>query len=327
MTNLLNPVHASSLPRRENDYSLAAAMAKNGESASVLKRVIRPCVPIGALSLLRQRQLQRQLARERQAEAERRARFDRLRGRISSAVSAIRRLTKRQCTDLAMLEHELIPSLGLNDENLHEQPAELSPFFGRDLHIWQYPCQLAPYLVWLSENAEGVTSYMEIGCRWGGMFILISEWLRTIGADLKCVCAVDPIEPTPFIEEYFRILREQADSGASAIEPLYVQGLSTSDEARQVVERIRPNFVFIDGDHTLEGALSDHMLVRDNAEIIVHHDIHSTACPGTTQLWAALKRLERCEFEAVEFIGQYDSVPSNFLGIGALKRIRPSVTT
>jgi hypothetical protein len=291
-------------------------------ASAVLKRVILPCLPIGALSLLRQRQL----ARECQEEAERKARFDRLRGSVLSAVSAIRSLTLQQCADVAMLEHELIPALGLNDENLQEQPPELSPFFGRDLHIWQYPCQLAPYLVWLSENAASVTTYMEIGCRWGGTFVLVSEWLRKIGADLKCLCAIDPIEPTPFIEEYFKMLREEASAGASAIEPLYLRALSTSDEARQVVERIRPDFVFIDGDHTLEGALSDHMLVRDNAEIIVHHDVYSTVCPGTTQLWAALKTLERYEFEAVEFVAQYDSVPSNYLGIGALKRIRRSVT-
>jgi hypothetical protein len=297
-------------------------MANTRLGSATLKRLIRPCLPVAAISLL----AQRQLARTRQEEIERRARFDRLRGSVSSAVSAIRGLPLRQCGDVAMLEHDLLPSLGLNDESLHEQPPELSPFFGRNLHIWQYPCQLAPYLVWLSENAASVTTYMEIGCRWGGMFVLVSEWLRKIGADLKCLCAIDPIEPTPFIEEYFKMVREEAIAGASAIEPLYLQALSTSDEARQMVERIRPNFVFIDGDHTLEGALSDHMLVRGNAEIIVHHDIHSTACPGTTQLWAALKTLERYEFEAVEFIGQYDSVPSNYLGIGALKRIRRSAT-
>jgi hypothetical protein len=297
-------------------------MANTHLGSATLKRLIRPCLPVAAISLL----AQRQLARTRQEEIERRARFDRLRGSVSSAVSAIRGLPLRQCGDVAMLEHDLLPSLGLNDESLHEQPPELSPFFGRNLHIWQYPCQLAPYLVWLSENAASVTTYMEIGCRWGGMFVLVSEWLRKIGADLKCLCAIDPIEPTPFIEEYFKMVREEAIAGASAIEPLYLQALSTSDEARQMVERIRPNFVFIDGDHTLEGALSDHMLVRGNAEIIVHHDIHSTACPGTTQLWAALKTLERYEFEAVEFIGQYDSVPSNYLGIGALKRIRRSAT-
>ena len=291
-------------------------MGNPRRATAALKRLIRPCLPIGALPLLSRRQL----GRERKEEAEHRARFDSLRDSVSSAVFAIRSLTLQQCADVAMLEHKLIPSLGLNDEILHEQPPELSPFFGRNLHIWQYPCQLAPYLVWLSENATSVTTYMEIGCRWGGMFVLVSEWLRKIGAELKCLCAMDAIEPSPFIEEYFKMLREEASAGASAIEPLYLRALSTSDEARQVVERIRPDFVFIDGDHTLEGALSDHMLVRDNADIIVHHDVHSSVCPGTTQLWATLKRLERYEFEAVEFIAQYGSVPSNFLGIGALKR-------
>jgi hypothetical protein len=86
------------------------------------------------------------------------------------------------------------------------------------------------------------------------------------------------------------------------------------------VDRIRPDFVFIDGDHSLRGALADHLLVREHARIIVHHDICSDACPDTTFLWEALKRLESHEFDFVEFVNQYPSVTGQFLGIGAMKR-------
>jgi hypothetical protein len=156
---------------------------------------------------------------------------------------------------------------------------------------------------------------MEIGCRWGGMFILVSEWIRKHGVRLCAVTAVDPIKPTPFMEAYFDILREQ-----SRIKATYLCDFSTSPSVRQAVDRIRPDFVFIDGDHSLRGALADHMLVRDHAQIIAHHDVCSQTCLDTTYLWEILKKLEGQQFECFEFISQYSSVKGNFLGIGALKR-------
>ncbi|MGY4312198.1 hypothetical protein [Bradyrhizobium sp. JR3.5] len=156
---------------------------------------------------------------------------------------------------------------------------------------------------------------MEIGCRWGGMFVLVAEWLRHSGADLKTVIALDPIAPTPSIATYFELLQEQA-----SIEPVYLQAYSTSPLVGAHVDRLRPDFVFIDGDHSLRGAMQDHLLVRSHASIIVHHDIHSQACPDTTLLWKALKEFEAPGFDAFELTSQYPSVNGSFLGIGAMKR-------
>jgi cephalosporin hydroxylase len=188
------------------------------------------------------------------------------------------------------------------------------------LHIWQYPKQLAGYLTWLVDVAPGMNAYLEIGSRWGGMFILIAEWLRHNGANLHSVIAVDPITPTPFIQAYYRFLMQDKQDGRSPPELMYSQFLSTSAQVNQLVDRIKPDFVFVDGDHRLAGALADHMMARKYARVVVHHDIHSQACPDTTFLWSVLKTLEAPLFEAVEFIEQYDSVPGSFLGIGALRR-------
>ena len=234
---------------------------------------------------------------------------------VHDAINAIAGLSSAQRTDVEFLEREFIPGLGLNDEALHEQPAELSASFGKGLHLWQYPNQLAPYLAWLARNSSGITSFMEIGCRWGGMFILVAEWLRNNGADLKTIIAVDPIGPTPFIVTYFDWLREQ-----TKIEPVYLQAFSHSPIVGMLVERVKPEFVFIDGDHSLLGAMQDHLLVRRHANVIVHHDVHSQACPETTLLWKALKEFEAPRFDMVEFTGQYASVNGAFLGIGAMKR-------
>jgi hypothetical protein len=281
-----------------------------------LKRKIKPLVPVGLIEL----KTRRRHENEKQQEIARRQRFEGLRGVVRETVAAIAALTEAQCVDASFLENRFIPSLGLNDEVLHEQPPELSASFGKGLHLWQYPRQLAGYLAWLARNVAGITSYMEIGCRWGGMFILTSEWIRKNGGQLRAVTAVDPIEPTPFIEAYFDLLRGQAKASRSPVQATYLCDLSTSLAVAGEADRIHPDFVFIDGDHGLRGALTDHMLARNYARIIVHHDVCSQACPDTTFLWEVLKTLEAHEFDFFDFVSQYPSVKGNFLGMGAMKR-------
>jgi cephalosporin hydroxylase len=281
-----------------------------------LKQLIKPLVPVGLLDAYRSYKAPKQ----NDNEVEKRAKFERIRGNVLTTISAIRSLTPQQCSDNIFLEQTFIPSLGLNDEMLNEQPVELSSSFGSGLHIWQYPKQLAPYLIWLSDNAKDIKCYMEIGCRWGGMFILVSEWLRKNGANLDAIIAVDPIKSSPFIDEYFNYLKNEKIQGHRGIEAIYIGDFSTSAQVSRLVERVKPDMVFIDGDHSLKGALLDHMLVRDYARIIVHHDVNSQSCPDTTLLWDALKNLDCHDFDFFEFIDQYNSVNGKFLGIGTMKR-------
>ena len=73
--------------------------------------------------------------------------------------------------DLTSQELEqLLPTFGMNDEILNEMPAEFSEHFGKGVKFWQYPNQFAPYLKHLSTLK--IDSYLEVGCRWGGTFIL-----------------------------------------------------------------------------------------------------------------------------------------------------------
>lgn len=231
-------------------------------------------------------------------------------GSVESAIETIRNLPSAKCYDIQYIERQLIPELGLNDEYFEQQPNELSPYFGKGLHLWQYPSQLARYLVWLSHNARQVRNFTEIGCRWGGTFILVNEWLKKIGAPLEFSLAIDPIEPTPFIEKYREI---------SSTPVHYIQDLSTSQQVGDYLRSFKPDMVFIDGDHSLHGVMYDHLMVRKQAGIIVHHDISSQACAGTTLFWNYIKQAES-EFEAWDFTQQYESVDGHFLGIGVLKR-------
>ncbi|WP_342104921.1 hypothetical protein [Methylobacterium sp. SI9] len=233
---------------------------------------------------------------------------------VEIAVDILRYVPENKRQDLNFLEYELIPVLGLNNEILHEQPRELSGYFGTGLYLWQYPNQFARALAWLSCEAPAIDSYLEIGCRWGGTFIVMTEWLRLNGANLRSVSAVDPIEISPFITAYFELLN------GSGIERFYLKMISTDRQVAEFVTKIRPQCVFVDGDHSIRVAMLDHMMVRDHAKIIIHHDVASLACPETVELWGALKVLEAPNFEAFEFLDQYESVDGNYLGIGILRR-------
>lgn len=231
-------------------------------------------------------------------------------GAVDRAVEIIQSLPKSKCYDPQFIETEVIPLLGLNNEALHEQPRELQRYFGTGLHLWQYPNQISKYLVWLAFNATSIRNYLEVGCRWGGTFILTCEWLRKIGAPLEFAVAVDPIPPTPFMSRYSEI---------ASIPILYKQMLSTSNEFRTFARSIMPEMVFIDGDHSMSGVMNDHLLFRNNSKIIVHHDVMSQVCPHTTLFWSYLKLAEE-NFENVEFVEQYSSTGGNYLGIGILMK-------
>jgi hypothetical protein len=229
---------------------------------------------------------------------------------VDDTIAKIAALPYSKCYDTAYLEHTLIPSLGLNDESLEQQPSELNDYFGKGLHLWQYPAQLARYLVWLTHNAKSIRNYTEIGCRWGGTFILVNEWLKKIGAPIEFSLAVDPIKPTPFIRRYVEI---------SSTPVHYLENFSTSQPVMDYFNGFKPEMVFIDGDHSMHGVMFDHLLFRKTADIIIHHDVASRACPETTLFWTYLKQAET-GFEAAEFCQQYESVQGHYLGIGVLKR-------
>lgn len=229
---------------------------------------------------------------------------------VDQTIEKVANLTAAELFDVEFLEKSFLPNLGLNNEGLNEQPAELSQFFGRGLHLWQYPSQLARYLVWLGHNAKTMRSYCEIGCRWGGTFILVNEWLKRIGAPIEFALAIDPIPRTPFIQRYIEL---------SSTPVVYLQDVSTSERVKEYLHIVRPQMVFVDGDHTIEGVMMDHLSVRNFADIIVHHDVNSDSCPATTLFWSYARQAES-DFVPFQFVQQYESVQGSYLGIGVLSR-------
>jgi hypothetical protein len=202
----------------------------------------------------------------------------------------------------------LILDLGTNVEKPEEQP-EIVNKNGGGLYIWQYPNQFSKYLLQL--NKYKIESYMEIGCRWGGTFILTTEFLCKMNC-LKTSLAVDIIESP--VKLYCDINKHSN----------FVMLNSSSKEFKELINDKWFDVIFIDGDHSYAGVSNDYNICKHKSNIFVFHDIISNACQGVVTFWNELKEQENEHFNFYEFIEQYDDVFKNtnkkYLGIGLAVR-------
>jgi predicted DNA-binding ribbon-helix-helix protein/cephalosporin hydroxylase len=210
-------------------------------------------------------------------------------------------------SDATRLELEVLPALGLNSEELNEMPEELYQFCGRGLHYWQYPNQLSRYLVHLSRLK--IESYLEIGVRHGGTFVITVEYLSRFHP-LKCAVGLD-IEGSSLLLTYGpmnrKVIYMLVDSQSSAFKE-FIGSHGGFD------------LVFIDGDHEEGACQNDFETVREKANICVLHDITSDSAPGPGRVWNRIKRAYASEYEFFEYTEQYESVRNrtgkSYLGIG-----------
>lgn len=221
-------------------------------------------------------------------------------------------LSKNNLLDSNYLEKILIPKLGLNNENLNEQPKELSDYFGTGLkmRIWQYPNQFSKYLILLSNYYSKIKSYLEIGSRYGGTFILHYEYLKSIGSEINNFVSIDLIESSDLIKDYI--------NNDSKISHIQINSLS-----KEFIDYISKNFfdiIFIDGDHSYEGVSMDSHNTEDRCNIKVFHDTYNDACPGVSEYWNNFKKEYNKTYNFFDFTDQYESVDGNYLGIGVAVR-------
>lgn len=199
---------------------------------------------------------------------------------------------------------DLIVRLGFNTEILHEQP-EIVKKNGGGLLIWQYPNQFSKYLCLLQQFP--IASYIEIGCRWGGTFVLTTEYLKRFNTVTKSV-AVDLID-SPVLEYCERQPETQ-----------FLKMNSQHDDFKNYIQHNTFDVIFIDGDHTYNGVKSDYELSKHAGNIYVFHDIVNAACHGVVQFWNELKTNEAFKYDFFEFTEQYDDVwqqtGQKYLGIG-----------
>jgi cephalosporin hydroxylase len=223
-------------------------------------------------------------------------------------INFIKNSTIEELSNENYLEN-LIVSLGFNTEILREQP-KIVKDNGGGLLIWQYPNQFSKYLRLLS--TLDITSYIEIGCRWGGTFVLTNEYLKRFNSMRKSV-SVDIID-SPVL--YYCM---------ENCETQFLKVNSNSDEFKKYMKKNYFDLVFIDGDHSYHGVKNDYDCSKHSGKIFVFHDIINDACPGVSYFWNELKRNEQSTYDFYEFTEQYDEVwqdtQQKFLGIGvAIKK-------
>jgi cephalosporin hydroxylase len=203
----------------------------------------------------------------------------------------------------------LIIKLGFNTEILREQP-KIVKDNGGGLLIWQYPNQFSKYLCLLSK--QNINSYIEIGCRWGGTFVLTNEYLKMFNSIKKSV-AIDIID-SPVVNY--------------CISNNETQFIKINSQSKEFINYINNNYfdlIFIDGDHSYNGVKNDYEISKNSGKIIVFHDIINDVCPGVVQFWNELKNNEKDTYNFFEFTEQYEDVwndtQQKFLGIGvAIKK-------
>ncbi len=204
------------------------------------------------------------------------------------------------------LQYNILPKLGINNERPKMFPKELTGF---GLFYCQYPIQFAKYLVLLSKLQ--INSYMEIGVRHGGTFVITTEYLKKFNPNVKTY-AVD-IGYSPSLAKHY-------NNGNAK----FIQINSLSNKFRELVANLSPlDLVLIDADHSEEGCRYDYYSVKDHANIISLHDICNDNCLGVSKVWSEIKQNEN--YICFEFTEQYDEIiqkeNKTFLGLGvAIKK-------
>jgi cephalosporin hydroxylase len=207
---------------------------------------------------------------------------------------------------------DAIPTFGMNDEFPFEMPKELQEYMGWGIKTWQYPSQISKLLYFLKD--KNINSYLEIGCRWGGTFILINELLRKYNPSLDAHC-VDYIPASDILDIYQnkfegnRFYYHQLESFSPY---LFIKMYGDVN-----VPKPQTDLVFIDGCHTYFCIQEDyHRALFLGAKYIIFHDIVSSSSISSKLSWENIKKKHK---KVYEFTDQYESVNGTFMGIGVIE--------
>lgn len=134
--------------------------------------------------------------------------------------------------------------------------------------IYQTPKQIAECILELFKHE--INSYLEIGIFQGGSYLLMTNFLKLKNPNIKCT-GVDISDQYMLAE-----VKPYLDN--------YVIGTS-KDFKDQCFD-----LVFIDGDHSLQGATTDWENVGQYAKIAMFHDIVQPTYPSLIKYWNELKQ-------------------------------------
>jgi hypothetical protein len=197
----------------------------------------------------------------------------------------------------------------MNDEFVEEYPSHLRKYCGKGLRAWQYPNQFSKYLVHLSKLK--IESYLEIGVRHGGTFIITVEYLNKFHP-IERALAVD-INDSPVVTEYSKSFNEKATFWKVNTQSFKFDGFSNHCNGIDLT--------LVDADHAFTSVQRDFENAQKMSRVIALHDISNDACHGVRRLWDE-KKNDKHRYDAYEFIEQYDEFKkqkASFFGLGLLE--------
>jgi hypothetical protein len=208
---------------------------------------------------------------------------------------------------------DILPTFGMNNEYISEIPPMFSKYMGWGIKFWQYPNQLSKLLCHL--KGKKINSYLEIGVRYGGTFVLINELLKRYNNYVESHC-VDIIPPSEILHTYQhefvrdRFYYHQTPSHSST----FFDTLTGVDQMPIGRTTKKIDLVFIDGCHTYPCVKHDYVTALIlGAKYIIFHDISNRNSESTRLIWNEVKKNHK---KTYEFIDQYEGMDANYLGIG-----------
>jgi cephalosporin hydroxylase len=208
---------------------------------------------------------------------------------------------------------EVLPTFGMNDEYLSEIPKIFEPYFGWGIKFWQYPNQFSKLLTFLKD--KDIDSYLEMGVRYGGTFIIINELLLKYQPYLESH-ALDIIPASDILHTYqtkYRDIRfwyHQTESQSPHI-------FETIEGGDYVTPYKKLDLIFIDACHSYQCVKRDYYTsLMFGPKYIIFHDIANKSTKGARLAWNEIKRLHK---KTHEFVDQYEGMQGSYLGIGVVE--------
>jgi len=208
---------------------------------------------------------------------------------------------------------EVLPTFGMNDEYTEEMPEHFKDYMGWGVKLWQYPNQLSKLLTYL--KGKKINSYLEIGVRYGGTFIVINELLKRYNDYVESHC-VDIIPPSDILHIYqHEFVREEFYYHNMFSQIPYFFKTIAGKEDIKLQKKI--DLVFIDGCHSYTCVKQDYLTaLMLGARYIIFHDIVNHNTTGNQIVWRELKKIHKITHE---FIDQYEGMNKKCLGIGVIE--------